>query len=173
MNDNDIIDHVLKYEGGYVNNPNDKGGATNFGITAATLGSWRHLLVPATPAEVMAMPRSEAQAIYKARYIDAPGFGAIADDRLRMVVVDCAVLYGPKRATLWLQTALGVSADGFIGPATLGALAGADPLAVAKAVIGYRYQRIRDRVAADPSQMIFFDGWMNRTNDLLKLVGAA
>ncbi len=172
MDDDGIIDHVLQYEGGYVNNPHDKGGPTNFGITAATLGAWRHLAGPATAADVAAMSRSEARDIYKARYIGAPGFDAIPDGILRLVIVDCAVLYGPKRATIWLQTALGVAADGGLGPDTLKALVGADPRPMARKVIGYRYQRIKDRVTKDPTQMVFYKGWMNRTDDLLNLVGA-
>src|SRR5581483_6485086 len=93
-----IIDRVLRYEGGFVNNAFDKGGPTNFGITAATLGAWRRLGRPATVEEVKALTAAEAGQIYEARFISDPGFDGIADDYLRTVVVDCAVLYGPKRA---------------------------------------------------------------------------
>jgi lysozyme family protein len=173
MDDDDIIDRVLQYEGGYVDNPNDKGGPTNFGITAVTLGNWRRLGRPATADEVRTMPRNEAREIYKARYIGTPGFEAIADGDLRMVVVDCGVLYGPKRAALWLQTALDVPADGEIGSGTQKALATCNAETVARKVLGYRYARIKERVEQDPSQMVFFRGWMNRTDGLLKLVEAA
>jgi lysozyme family protein len=168
MSDDDIIEHVLRYEGGYVSNPNDRGGPTNFGITANTLGAWRGLGRPATAAEVLGMSRAEARAIYRKRYVTDPGFDAIANGDLRMIVVDCGVLYGTRRATIWLQTALGVAADGIIGDDTIRALAAADPHTVARKILKQRFQRIEAVVGANPSQMVFYRGWMNRTDDLLQ-----
>ena len=60
-----ILDDILRREGGYVNHPADRGGPTNFGITAQTLGSWRKLGRPATAAEVQALTEPEARAIYR------------------------------------------------------------------------------------------------------------
>jgi len=75
MNDIDaILDRIIRREGGYVNHPADRGGATNFGITAQTLGNWRKLGRPATVAEVMALTETEARAIYRQQYIAGPGF---------------------------------------------------------------------------------------------------
>src|SRR5262245_51571735 len=168
MDDDDIIEHVLHYEGGFVNNPNDRGGPTNFGITARTLGVWRNLGRPATAAEVFSMSRTEARAIYRKQYIVDPGFDAITDPDLRMIVVDCGVLYGTRRATIWLQTALGVAADGIIGADTMRALNAVDPHTVARSILKQRFQRIQTVVAQNPKQMVFYKGWMNRTDDLLQ-----
>lgn len=166
MTDDDILDHVLKNEGGFVNDPKDPGGATNMGITAATLGAWRKLGRSCTPSEVKAMTRDEAIAIYKKRYITDPHFDAVADGNLRMIVVDTAVLFGPDRATRFLQTALGVSADGDLGTNTRKALATADPKAVGRKVIDQRIARHRARVAEKPSQQRFLKGWLNRCESL-------
>lgn len=168
MNDQDIIDRVLKSEGGFVNNPNDKGGPTNFGITAARLGEWRKLGRVATVAEVQALTEAEARQIYQAWYIDDPGFGQIADGYLRAVVVDSGVLYGTKRAALWLQQALGVAADGVIGGQTTTALQAATDMGLlVRKVIGYRIQRIGQIVTADRTQVVFLAGWLNRAADML------
>src|SRR5690606_13690489 len=64
-----ILDEIIRREGGYVNHPADRGGPTNFGITAQTLGSWRKLGRPATAAEVQALKEPEARAIYRQQYI--------------------------------------------------------------------------------------------------------
>ena len=64
-----ILDEIIRREGGYVNHPADRGGPTNFGITAQTLGSWRKLGRPATAAEVQALTETEARAIYRQQYI--------------------------------------------------------------------------------------------------------
>ena len=166
MTDDDILDKVLQHEGGFVDDPKDRGGATNFGITAATLGAWRKLGRSCTAAEVKAMPRSEAIAIYKQRYIADPGFGAVADGNLRMIVVDSAVLFGPGRAAKWLQGALGVKADGAIGPGTQAALAKAVPAEIGRKIIAEREAFCQGLCDRDPSQNRFLKGWTNRSEDL-------
>ncbi len=60
---------VLKHEGGYVDHPADPGGATNRGVTRATLAAWRGR--PVSKAEVRALTRLEASAIYRKNYWDA------------------------------------------------------------------------------------------------------
>lgn len=56
--------HVLAMEGGFSNDPANHGGATNWGITAATLAHWRGR--PVTAADVRTIPPGEARAIYHA-----------------------------------------------------------------------------------------------------------
>lgn len=110
---------VLTHEGGYVNDPQDPGGATNRGVTQGTYDLWRvdHQLPPRpvkdiTPAEVMA--------IYKKRYWDAV-CGDLLPSGLDYCLFDFAVNSGPKRAATYLQRVLGVADDGKIGPETLDA----------------------------------------------------
>lgn len=113
------LDAVLRHEGGYADHPADPGGATNLGITRATLARWSGR--PVSKAEVRALTKAEAAAIYRARYWDAVRADALPAG-LDVAVFDCAVNSGPVRAVKTLQAVVGLPADGKIGPATLAAV---------------------------------------------------
>jgi lysozyme family protein len=171
VTDDDIIKRILTFEGGFTNDPDDAGGPTNFGITAADYGSFRKLGRPATADEVRNMPVDDAITIYKTRYIAEPQFAAIQDDKLRMILVDCGVLYGTKRAAIWLQTALKVAPDGAVGQQTLTALnAVADSQQLRKGVLAERIRTTADIVANKPSQLKFLRGWTARATALFEFV---
>ena len=118
------LDFTLKYEGGFVNNPRDPGGATNFGITQATLSAWRGHHV--TVNDVRSLDRPEVDQIYQANY-----WSQIRGDYLpagvNLVVFDFAVNSGVVRAILALQAALGVTQDGHFGLETEAALSTKHP----------------------------------------------
>ena len=61
------LNFVLKWEGGYVNNPNDKGGATNKGITQHTYNSWLKSLLLA-PRDVRFITQEKGEQIYYQNY---------------------------------------------------------------------------------------------------------
>jgi len=171
MTNDEIIDMVLKYEGGFTNNPQDHGGPTNFGITAADLGAWLGKNGPATADEVRTMSKDTARAIYAKKYIADPGFSRIVNDALRLVVVDSGVLFGVPRATQWLQQELGVTIDGHLGDETAAALATySAPDKLARRVLGLRFAAIAGIVKKDPTQLEFLGGWINRAVSLLDYV---
>jgi len=116
---NKALDGVLAREGGFVDIPEDRGGPTNHGITAATLGDWRNLHRPATAEEVRALPLYEARDILRFRYYELSGADTLlaAPDALELVL-DSAVQHGPKQAARFLQRAVGVKDDGIVGPVT-------------------------------------------------------
>src|SRR5262249_30694181 len=156
-------------EGGFVNNPFDKGGPTNLGITAAEFGRVRNLGRPATIEEIQGLTRAEAISIYKKSYIADPKFDQVPDMNLRMIVVDSGVLHGVGRATKWLQTALNVAPDGAIGQVTIAALNQPEKrAAAAKAVLSQRFKFIGSILKGNPSQVVFAAGWLNRVADLLQ-----
>ena len=119
------LDFELVWEGGWSDNLNDPGGATNQGITLAT---WRAATCNpnATADDLRAMTDAQRDALYRDMY-----WATIAGDDLPsgidLAVADFAVNAGPGRSAKMLQTALGVTADGAIGPVTLAACAAADP----------------------------------------------
>jgi lysozyme family protein len=170
VTDDDIIKRILEFEGGFVNDPDDAGGPTNVGITASDYGSFLKLGRSATADEVKNMPQSDAIKIYETRYLTQPNFSAIADDHLRMILVDSGVLYGTKRAAIWLQTVLKVTPDGQIGPGTLTALTTANAQDVRKGVLGERLKATADIVVSKPSQLKFLRGWINRAVSLFEFV---
>lgn len=106
---------VLHHEGGYVDHPDDPGGATNMGITHNTLSEWRD--APVTKDDVKALPVTEAAEIYRARYWNphCPNLPTGVD----LLFFDSAVNQGPGRAAVFLQQAAGVARDGIIGPRTM------------------------------------------------------
>lgn len=109
---------VLKHEGGFVNHPQDPGGATNLGVTKAVWQEWRKR--PVTVAEMRRLKPADVEPLYRQRYWNR----VRADDLPAGVdycVFDAAVNSGTGRAAKWLQEVLGVPQDGAIGLITLGA----------------------------------------------------
>lgn len=123
---------VLAFEGGYVNDPRDPGGATNQGITQRVYDAWRRL-AGASAQQVRAIAPAEVAAIYRAQY-----WNAVRGDQLPagvgLMAFDAAVNSGASRAARWLQAAAGVAVDGHIGQITLAAAARADPAALIRAM---------------------------------------
>ena len=112
----EALRHILKYEGGYVNHPADPGGMTNLGVTKRVWEEW--IGKPATEADMRALTPEMVGSLYKTRYWDA----VRADDLpsgVDLCVFDCAVNAGVGRASKFLQQAVGVTADGQIGPKTV------------------------------------------------------
>ncbi|TPG53290.1 hypothetical protein EAH89_17385 [Roseomonas nepalensis] len=113
---------ILANEGGFADNPKDPGGATNRGITHRTLSAWRG--TPVTTEDVRELTVEEASAIYQAQYWLVNRCDQMAAG-VDLCVFDFAVNSG--RAVKVIQEALGVKADGAVGPVTLAALAAPAP----------------------------------------------
>lgn len=119
-----IINEIIRVEGGYVNDPRDSGGETNFGITVAVAQENGYM------GPMRDMPREVAFDIYSARYWDAVRGDDLVElsEAVAEEVVDTSVNMGPGRAGQFLQRALnvlgdcGLKVDGAIGPATLRSL---------------------------------------------------
>lgn len=162
MEISNIVDEILISEGWpkYTNDPEDEGGPTKGGITLATYS--RYIGRDATPEELQAMPEVVARKIYEERYILAPGFHLIEDPLLRWHVVDCGVLHGQGTATRWLQSELGVAADGKLGAKTLAALRLVDPHTISLLLFVQRQRWIARRMKQRPDQLKWIEGWTNR-----------
>ena len=170
-----LIDALLEREGGYVNHPADRGGPTNFGITAAVARAQGYA------GPMRDMPRAEAEAIYRRLYWTRPGFDAVArlSERVAAELFDTGVNMGPAVAITFLQRALtalnrsgkdfpDLVPDGRAGPVTLAALQsflaarGKGPgetvlLRALEALQGERYLRLAER---RPANEAFLYGWL-------------
>lgn len=117
---------ILAYEGGWSNHPRDPGGVTLEGIIQRVYDAYRkrkgRRVQPLTKA-MRNTPAWEAERneIYKAQYWDAVR-GDQLPAGLDLVMFDSGIMSGPYQATLWLQRALGLNADGHIGEGTLEAI---------------------------------------------------
>lgn len=123
------MDIVLAQEGGYADHPIDPGGATNLGITRATLGAWRGK--PVTRNDVKTLTRDEAREIYRANYWNALNCDALpagAD----LAVFDFGVNAGTGRSARLLQRLVGVNADGVVGPDTVAAVRSRDAAGIVR-----------------------------------------
>jgi len=126
---------VIAWEGGFVNNPKDPGGATNHGVTLRALEAYRGR--PCTVADVRALSLAEVARIYRGPYWDAVRGDELAAG-VDLMVFDAAVNTGRARSVRLLQAAVGVEDDGDFGPATLRAVTGADPVALIRRLADLR-----------------------------------
>jgi lysozyme family protein len=169
MTTDQIIDELIAREGGFTNDPVDPGGPTKYGITAGTLGEWRGLHRAATPAEVASLTRAEAKDIYIKTYIEAPGFNAILNERLRVALIDDGVNSGTAAAIRRLQRVLGVSVDGVLGPMTLAAANAITSDWVLTELVKARCLHYARIVQQDASQRRFIVGWLTRALSFLEV----
>jgi lysozyme family protein len=104
MNVDIMIDDLIHREGGYVNNPNDKGGETNYGITLVRARAYGY------KGPMQTLPRATAAMIYRDLYWSAPHFDAIATTMptLAEELFDIAVNMGQVIAGRFVQRALNV-----------------------------------------------------------------
>lgn len=163
------LDEVLKFEGGYADNPSDPGGATNMGITHKTLARWRGVspwwALP--KSAVQGLGRAEATKIYKASYWDRCNAGKLPAG-LDLALFDFAVNSGPDRAIKALQNALNVIADGQVGPVTLNAIKTVIALKGAAGLIDALCDRRLDFLTRLATYAVFGKGWTTRVAAIRK-----
>jgi lysozyme family protein len=151
---------VLKHEGGYVDNPEDPGGATNQGITQATYDTWRVTQgLPVRP--VAELTPAERDGIYRLRYWDAVRASDLPVG-VDYAVFDYAVHSGPARAAKALQAAVYAQQDGKVGPRTLEAVGKYNPAAIVTSIMQERLAFLRRL----PHWPTFGKGWTRRIREM-------
>lgn len=138
MSYRDLTLEIIEREGGYVNDPDDRGGATKFGVTLQTLRDYRNNQA-LTADDVKDLTKGEAIQIFEAWYLIRPKINKLPE-RLIEPVYDMQINAGSRAVKLLQQmlVRLGwdIAVDGGIGPQTLGA--------VQDAVSQYGVEMLRD-----------------------------
>jgi lysozyme family protein len=147
--------HILKHEGGYVNHPSDPGGITNLGVTKRVWEEWTGKRV--SEADMRALTPEMVAPMYKKKYWDVIR-GDDLPSGLDLCVFDAAVNAGVGRASKFLQQAVGVTADGQIGPKTISAVTSKPADEIIEAFCALREAHYKSLNTFDT----FGKGWMRR-----------
>ena len=166
-NFDDALQHLLKSEGGFTNDPRDLGnklpdgraGCTMLGVTQA---SWEAFIGKRTTQDKMRLltPKDVAP-IYRKKYWDMVK-GDDLPSGLDYLMFDFAVNAGPGRAIKVMQESLGVTADGVIGRITMKAIADADPEEQIKKFSDAKEAYYRSLKTFET----FGKGWLNRVAEV-------
>jgi len=148
----DIIEVVLHHEGGYVNDPDDPGGETNFGIAKRSHPD----------VDIANLTKDGAKEIYKEHYWDKNKVESLSEE-LRHIYFDMCVNQGRGRAVKILQRAANgkgaeLKVDGGMGPKTIAAMEGVE----LDRVRAYRIKYYADLVTRKPDLEKFYFGWFRR-----------
>ena len=148
---------VLKDEGGFVNNPKDPGGITNLGVTKK---AWEEYVGhPVTEADMRALVPAQVLPFYQEKYWNACRCNDLHAG-LDYLIFDIAVNSGTGRAAKFLQSAVGVEADGSVGSRTIAAVRKNNPSELVDIICNRREAFWKSL----PTFSTFGKGWLARGN---------
>lgn len=160
---------ILKWEGGFVSDPVDKGGATNMGVT---IGTWRSVGYDKDGDgdidvdDLRLLTREDViERVLRPHYWNRWRADEIHNQSVANILVDwvwASGAHGIRRP----QRILGVTADGIVGPKTLVAVNSMDPMELHFRIKNDRIRFIDEICKANPLQERFRRGWLNRINEL-------
>jgi len=150
----EIIEVVLEHEGGYVNDPKDPGGETNYGIAKRSHPD----------VDIKNLTKEGAKEIYKEVYWDKNKVESLPEE-LWHIYFDMCVNQGKSRAVKIIQRAVNgkggsLDVDGGLGPMTIAAI-GKSRVELDR-VRAYRVKYYSDLVTKKPDLERFYFGWFKR-----------
>ncbi len=156
-----ILRTIDKWEGGLNDDPDDPGQLTKFGISKRTFPE----------VDIASLTKEGASAIMFAAFYSPLNLQGIESIRLRWKVLDIAINSAGWRAAKFLQNAVGVKADGLIGPITLAAVNSADPGKIVFKLIKKQARHYARIMAVDNRQAKNAIGWIRRSFDTAEELG--
>lgn len=160
---NTAMNFVLPQEGGFVDNPADHGGMTNFGITEAL---WKQYGGSGTVATIT---EEQATDVYQ-KMVWQPAYCDSLAAPLAVVHMDWAVNHGVLAANRNLQQLVGAVQDSVIGPMTIATIGTYNMTVLVEMYLGFRVAWYRQFSQKEPSQLQFLNGWVNRVIALRKFL---
>lgn len=155
------LDLVLYHEGGYVNDPDDPGGETNFGISKR---AYPYL-------NIKGLTKADAARIYKADYWDRGRYGMIDNREIACRAFDLGVNCGVSNSVKFLQQAWnlmnpsllrGLAEDGIMGLKTANAI---NTYKHPKALLSALKRKAQDHYLSCKNKNKYLGGWFNRLED--------
>lgn len=164
-NSSKLIPFILQWEGGFVNDPDDLGGATNKGITIDTYTEYKKRKGQKAPTvtDLKNISGAEWHDVFKSLYWDRWKADEIKNQSVANILVDwvwASGSHGIKRP----QRLLGVKADGIVGKQTIAAVNAMDAATLFKMIKDDRAKFIDEICKARPKNEKYRKGWMNRIN---------
>lgn len=165
MNDrfNKFLDYIFKVEGGYTNDKNDKGGATNFGITHEDAKTYLGYT-----GDMRKFKKSDAEKIYEKIYYKGNHLDKIVNDKIALSIFDWIVNSGKtgKKKAQIVANKFGsnLTVDGIIGPKTVEAINKINPEIFLKEYHEMQRNFYKYLVSKDKTQQDFLTGWLNRVD---------
>jgi lysozyme family protein len=162
-----LANKILKWEGGFANDPSDRGGATNMGITLATLrrvGYDKDGDCDIDTDDIRLLTPADACFILRKYYWNRWQADSILCQAIANILVDWVWASG-KWGIIIPQRILKVQADGIVGPATLNAVNTIDKDKFLEQIYEARVAFIQNIIKNDPPQEKFEKGWMRRLGD--------
>jgi type VI secretion system secreted protein VgrG len=163
---------LLQHEGGFVNHPNDPGGATNKGVT---LNTFRHFFgQDKTVEDLKKITNAQAFRVAKEGFWDKVWGDRIKDQSVAEIVFDHAWGAGNGRAVKKLQRILNehfgnnLAVDGIMGPKTLAATNAAEPKKLFNLYWDARADYYEYITNVNTKLKVFLKGWMNRLGTFKK-----
>ena len=158
---------MLKSEGGFTDDERDAGnklpdgrkGSTMLGVTQY---NWEaHVGHQVTHDDMRKLTAADVEPLYKQKYWDVVQ-GDKLPNGIDYLVFDMGVNAGPGRSIKLLQTAVGVTADGGLGPITMSAVQAADPVIL---IIEFSHAK-EDFYRSLVQFPVYGTGWLNRVADV-------
>lgn len=157
------FDELIGIEGGYVNDPTDRGGETKYGISKRSYPN----------EDIRGLTLQRAKEIYYKDFWQKTGADRVYDDKISNELFDTGVNMGVGTATRFFQQALNLMnrnqrdfpdlvVDGILGVKTFRGYDKVDKSILLKVLNGLQFCRYKEICERDPSQEKYFNGWMKR-----------